>query len=98
MAIGKCASCGSDSGCSHLDASQVSKEVKPHAGITVPERRENQSDPVPAPYVPAQPRREVRSSGGKQSDRLVYGPPGDPGPQGPIGPEGRAGRDGKDAS
>ncbi len=98
MAIGKCASCGSDSGCSHLDASQVSKEVEPHAGVVVSAHRENQSDPVPAPYVPAQPRREVRSSGGKQSDRLVYGPQGDPGPQGKQGPEGRPGRDGRDGS
>src|SRR6266566_6626948 len=97
MAIGKCASCGSDSGCSHLDASQVSKEVEPHAGITVPERRENQSDPVPAPYVPASPRTFTAGTTRAQT-REIYGPKGDPGPQGPVGPEGRAGRDGKDAS
>ncbi len=86
-----CASCGADSsfGCAHVVATGVKEENN-----AAPVRH----DEVPQVYVPAQPRREVRSSGGKQSDRLVYGPQGDPGPVGPTGPEGRPGCDGRDGS
>src|SRR6266576_5815493 len=83
-----CASCGADSsfGCAHVVATGVKEENN-----AAPVRH----DEVPQVYVPAQPRREVRSSGGKQSDRLVYGPQGDPGPVGPTGPEGAVGPQGE---
>src|SRR5437870_3214366 len=84
---GRCATCNAEGGCQHIPAPKyLPKEVQPHAGVTVSERRENQSDPVPV-YIPASPRIFV-SGGGRSSAREIYGPKGDPGERGPIGLEG----------
>src|SRR5947199_281405 len=74
---GRCATCNAEGGCQHISAPKyIPKEVKPHAGITAPER--NQSDPVPAPYVPASPRTFTAGSGTRAQTREIYGPKGDP--------------------
>ena len=95
---GRCATCNAEGGCQHIPAPKyIPKEVQPHAGITVPAHRENQSDPTPAPYIPAQPRTHV--SGGARANQIreIYGPAGPTGADGKPGVEGRPGRDGKDA-